>query len=148
LPLLDDLVARYGSRAFLDIELKVPGLESCLLKSISHFPPQRGFVVSSFLPDILLDMRARSGSIPLGIICETRKQLQRWPELPLDYVMVKEPLITRDLIEKVHAAEKRILAWTINRNSSMLRLAKWRIDGIISDQPDLLFNTLRGNQRR
>lgn len=140
-------MARYAARAFLDIELKVGGLESCLLESITRFPPQRGWVVSSFIPEILMELRARSTSIPIGIICETRKQLQRWPELPLDYVMVKESLITRDLIENIHVAGKRIVAWTINRKSSMLCLAQWRIDGIISDRPDLLFATLRGNQR-
>src|ERR1700722_5883250 len=49
LPLLEAVLARYASRAFLDIELKVPGLESYLLREISKFPPQHGYVVSSFL---------------------------------------------------------------------------------------------------
>ena len=87
LALLEDVLARYASRAFLDIELKVPGIESYVLDAISEFPPQRGYVVSSFLPGVLVDIRKRSQSVPLGIICETRKQLSPWRELPVEYVI-------------------------------------------------------------
>src|ERR1700731_4032647 len=36
LPLLEDILERYANRAFLDIELKVPGIESHLLNMISE----------------------------------------------------------------------------------------------------------------
>src|SRR5205823_11235197 len=126
-----------------DIELKVPGLESCVLDAISKHPPQKGFVVSSFLPQALLDFRRSTESVPLGIICEARSQLDRWPELPVDYVMAKEFLVSQDLPRAVHEAGKKLLVWTINRTGSMLRLAEWKVDGIISDKPDLLVSTLR-----
>jgi glycerophosphoryl diester phosphodiesterase len=125
LPLLEDVLARYASRAFLDIELKVPGLESYVLKVISQFQPQRGYVVSSFLPDVLSDLRTRSQSVPLGIICETRKQLSAWRELPGEYVIAHERLLTPALITDAHAAGKKVFAWTVNKKASMIRLAKY-----------------------
>lgn len=143
LPLLEDVLARYASRAFLDIELKVPGLESCMLEAIYRFPPQHGYVISSFLPDVLVDLRMRSQSVPLGIICETRKQLSAWPELPVEYVIVHEGLITHGLIIDLHAAGKKVFGWTINKKASMIRLAKYRVDGIVSDKTELLVATLR-----
>lgn len=143
LPFLDDVLARYRSRAFLDIELKVPDLEGHLVEAISRFPPQRGYVVSSFLPEVLVTLRARSQSIPLGIICETRKQLGAWRELPVEYVIAHEPLITPGLIAAAHAAGKKVFAWTINRKASMLRLANSGVDGIVSDKTELLVATLR-----
>src|SRR6201997_3655259 len=48
LPRLEDVLARYHKRAFLDIELKVAGLESTVAAMVGKFPPQRGFVISSF----------------------------------------------------------------------------------------------------
>src|SRR5689334_16063198 len=54
LPLLEDVLERYAGRAFLDIELKVTGLDSCLLSALSRHPPQQGYVVSSFLSELLL----------------------------------------------------------------------------------------------
>src|SRR5690349_8398107 len=59
LPLLEDVLGQYASRAFLDIELKVPGIEPYVLETISKFPPNRGYVVSSFLPTVLVDLRKR-----------------------------------------------------------------------------------------
>jgi glycerophosphoryl diester phosphodiesterase len=143
LSLLEDVLARYASRAFLDIELKVPGLEPYVLELISGFPPQRGYVVSSFLPDVLIELRKRSQSVPLGIICETRKQLTAWRELPVEYVIVDERLITTALIFDLHAAGKKVFGWTINKKASMIRLANSGLDGIVSDKTELLVATLR-----
>jgi glycerophosphoryl diester phosphodiesterase len=143
LPLLEDVLARYARRAFLDIELKVPGLESHVLEAISRFPPQRGFVISSFLPGVLVDLKARSQSVPLGVICETRQQLHTWRELPVEYVIAHERLITAALIAEVHAAGRKVFGWTINKKASMLRLANSGVDGIVSDKTELLVATLR-----
>jgi glycerophosphoryl diester phosphodiesterase len=145
LPLLEDVLARYPSRAFLDIELKVPGLESYVIDQIAKFPPQRGYVVSSFLPEVLVDLRDRSSSVPMGIICETGKQLSAWREMPVEYVIPHERLITPNLIADVHAAGKKIFAWTINKKASMIRLANMGVDGIVSDKTELLVATLRTN---
>jgi glycerophosphoryl diester phosphodiesterase len=142
LPLREDVLARYASRAFLDIELKVPGLEPYVLELTSEFPPQRGYVISSFLPGVLVDLRRRSQSVPLGIICETRKQLSAWPELPVEYVIAHERLITPALIFDLHAAGKKVFGWTINKKASMIRLANGGIDGIVSDKTKLLVATL------
>jgi glycerophosphoryl diester phosphodiesterase len=138
LALLEDVLVRYASRAFLDIELKVRGIESYVLEAISKFPPQRGYVVSSFLPGVLVDLRTRSQSVPLGIICETRKQLSAWREVPVEYVIAHQRLLTPALIADAHAAGKKVFGWTINKKASMIRLAKCGADGIISDKTELL----------
>jgi glycerophosphoryl diester phosphodiesterase len=143
LPLLEDVLERYARRAFLDIELKVPGIESHLLNAASKFPPQRGYVVSSFLPDVLIDLRSRNQSLPLGIICETHEQLSIWRDLPIQYVIAHERLITPELLRDAHGAGKAVFAWTVNRKASMVRLANNGADGIISDKTDLLVETLR-----
>lgn len=143
LPRLEDVLARYASRAFLDIELKVPGLESYVLELISEFPPQRGYVISSFLPGVLVELRMRSQSVPLGIICETQKQLSAWPQLPVEYVIVYERLITAAFVTDLHAAGKKVFAWTINKKASMVRLDSLGVDGIVSDKTELLVATLR-----
>ena len=37
----------------------------------------------------------------------------------------------------------RIFVWTVNDPEAMLRLAAWGVDGIISDDTELLVRTLR-----
>ncbi len=141
-PLLEDVLARYAAFAFLDIELKVPGLEEDVLEALGECPPRGGFVVSSFLAEVLKTLRARDPRVPLGLICDTRKELVRWPRLPIEYVIPHRKLLTYKLVEEVHAVGKRILVWTVNSKREMLRLAKAGVDGIISDDTRRLSRTL------
>jgi glycerophosphoryl diester phosphodiesterase len=141
LPALADVLKRYAGRAFLDIELKVPGLESEVLVALHEHPPERGYVVSSFLPEVLLALRVRSAEICLGFICDQKKSLNSWQELSIEYLIPKHPLITSQLVRDVHGAGKIMLTWTVNDKKAMQRLADWGVDGIISDDPQLLIKT-------
>jgi glycerophosphoryl diester phosphodiesterase len=42
----------------------------------------------------------------------------------------------------VHCAARKIFVWTVNDKASMLRLADWGVDAILSDKPQLLGKTL------
>jgi len=143
LPRLEDVLSRYAGRAFLNIELKVPGIAQSLIASLASSPPQKGFVISSFLPEVLAEVISMRASAPVGLICEREKELQRWPDLPVQYVIPHHSLVTRELTDHVHAAGKKLLVWTVNREAAMLRFADWKVDGIISDKPELLSDTLR-----
>ncbi len=46
--------------------------------------------------------------------------------------------LSRDAVEHAHALGLRVLPWTVNEDCDMRRLARWRVDGIISDYPDRL----------
>lgn len=143
LPQLEKVIEQYGNRVFLDIELKVRGLEPKVLAALRNYRPQRDHVVSSFIPDVLLELKTRSVAIPLGLICEKPAQLARWLRLPVDYVIAHESLVDEQLIAAVRKAERRLLIWTVNDRRGMLRAAKLGVEGIISDETELLVNTLR-----
>ncbi len=143
LPRLNDVIERYGGRSFLNIELKVRDLESKVLTALGEFPPRRGYVVSSFIPDVVMDLEARNSSVSIGIICETPAQLARWRELPVDYVIPHQSLVDQLLVQDVQHAGLRIFVWTVNDSETMRRLAAWGVDGIISDETKLLVGTLR-----
>lgn len=144
LPKLEDVLVRYHDRAFLDIELKVAGIEQITLDLLRKHLPTRGYVVSSFLPEVLTTAYAEAESASLGLICETKTQLQRWSELPIDYVIPHHKLATPDLISKLQAVGKKILVWTVNQPADMRRFADAKVDGLISDDPGLLHQTLAG----
>jgi len=143
LPILRQVLELYAKKAFLDIELKVPGLESELVLSLRKHRPQRGYVASSFLADVLLALHAQDSSIPLGLISDSRPELDRWQDLPVSYVIPHHSLVTKRLVEQLRSADKTILVWTVNDKTSMLRLAGWGVHGIISDDTQLLARTFR-----
>jgi len=142
LPRLEDVVARYHARAFLDIELKVSGLERSAAAALKEHRPERGFVVSSFLPEVVLAMQAEDAAIPVGLICETRAEFLRWTDLPIKYVIPHHKLVDASLIQEVQRAGKKILVWTVNSRLEMEKLRDWGVDGIISDDTSLLARTL------
>jgi glycerophosphoryl diester phosphodiesterase len=143
LPLLDDVLQQYNQRAFLDIELKVPGLESKLLTSLREYRIEDDYVVSSFLPEVVMELKARSAKIQCGIIYDKREKLADWREINVEYVIPHHSLVTRKLVDAVHNLGRSLLTWTVNDPKAMLRFADWKVDGLISDDTQLLVNTFR-----
>jgi glycerophosphoryl diester phosphodiesterase len=141
LPRLRDVLQRYRD-SFLDIELKVKGLERITLDLFLRHKPRRGFVVSSFIPGVLKALRAGDPTIPLGLICESPTQLRYWSELPIQYVIAQDKLVEPELIRKVKGAGKKVIVWTVNAAEDMQRFAEGGVEGIISDDTNLLCRTL------
>jgi glycerophosphoryl diester phosphodiesterase len=137
LPRLQSVLQCYGGRAFLDIELKVEGLEEAVLRMLADHRPNR-YVVSSFLPQVLADVHQRDEQVPLGLICENARQLAQWPKLPVSFVIPHYKLATKELIEDLREAGKKAIVWTVNREEDVRRLAKWGVHGIVSDEPEML----------
>jgi glycerophosphoryl diester phosphodiesterase len=143
LPTLEDVLRQFASRAFLDIELKVAGLERQTLSELRKHPPQKGYVVSSFLPEVLTAVHDLDRTIPLGLLCETQSQLRGWRQTPAQWVIPQFELADRKLVDIVHAAGKRIMVWTVNRAERMRDFDAWGADAIISDETELLVRSLR-----
>jgi len=141
LPRLRDILQRYRD-SFLDIELKVKGLERITMDLFFRHKPRRGFVVSSFVPGVLKSLHTEDATIPLGVICEFKNQLRLWNELPVQYVIVYQALADAELVRKVKGAGKKIMVWTVNDAADMRRFAEYGVDGIISDDTSLLCQTL------
>jgi glycerophosphoryl diester phosphodiesterase len=141
LPRLRDVLQRYRD-SFLDMELKVKGLERITLDLFLRHKPRRGFVVSSFQPGALKSVHALDATVPLGLICEFTTQLRLWGDLPVQYVIPHHALVDAELIRKIKGAGKKILVWTVNAPAEMRRFADLGVDAIISDDTSLLCRTI------
>jgi glycerophosphoryl diester phosphodiesterase len=146
LPCLEDVLARFGGTAYLDIELKVAGNEETVVAALRANRPALGYIVSSFLPDVLLRLCELDASLPLGFICEQAENAERWKDLPIAAFIPHQSLVSQRLVEEVHARERKLLTWTVNDASDLLRLASWGVDGLISDDPRLLARTFPRQQ--
>jgi len=147
LPRLRDVLQRYRD-SFLDIEVKVKGLERITLDLFLRHKPRRGFVVSSFQPGALKSVHALDATVPLGLICEFTTQLRLWGDLPVQYVIPHHALVDAELIRKIKGAGKKILVWTVNAPADMRRFADLGVDGIISDDTSLLCRTIGAQQSK
>jgi glycerophosphoryl diester phosphodiesterase len=143
LPCLEDVIERYASRAYLYIELKVPGIEDAVIQSLRAYPPQRGYVVASFLPDVIRNLRTNDKHMPLGLIADKARDLSQWKDLPVDYVMPHHSLASQDVVDTLHFAKKQVMVWTVNSERQMLALAQIGVDGIVSDDTQRLSRAFR-----
>jgi glycerophosphoryl diester phosphodiesterase len=141
-PSLEDVLDRYARTAFLNIEVKVRGMEQFVARAVKRVRPKRGYFISSFLPSVVRKLHAIDSTLVLGALAQTRWQLRRWHILPVSYVVPHYRLLSPRLIEKIHAAGKTVITWTVNDPRKMLRAAAMGVDGIISDDTKLLVEML------
>lgn len=143
LPTLEQVLQQFSQLAFLDIELKVTGLERQTLAALTTHPPLKGYVVSSFVPEVLTAVRDLDPSIPLGYLCDTRGKLRGWREFSSEWVIPRYDLASQELIRQIQAAGRKAMLWTVNRGANMVEFASWNVDAIISDETELLVRSLR-----
>jgi glycerophosphoryl diester phosphodiesterase len=145
-PCLEDVLDRYRQQ-FLNIEVKVRGIEPIIVHAVRCARP-RHYFISSFLPSVVRRLHALDGSLVLGTLAQTRWQLRRWRTLPVSYVVPHYRLLTPGLVERIHAADKKIVTWTVNNPRHMLHAAELGVDAIISDDTKLLVETLGSSDPR
>jgi glycerophosphoryl diester phosphodiesterase len=151
-PTLEQVLRQFAHRAFLDIELKVAGLETILIAALQASPPQKGYAVSSFLPEVLKTVHDLDGSVPLGFLSEPGGDFS--PDSPtgtllasfnnsVAWMIPRIDLVDQVAVERFRRDGKRIMVWTVNSAEEMRCLAGWGIDAIISDDTDLLVRSFR-----
>ena len=135
---LEDVRTRFGGNAYLDIELKVGGQEETIVAAIKAHRPMHGFVVSSFLPEVLRRLHELDPSLPLGFVCKDAEAARQWTKLPISIFIPHYKLVSQAVVDEVHAAGLKLFAWTVNHRRDLVRLGNWGVDGLISDDPRLL----------
>jgi glycerophosphoryl diester phosphodiesterase len=140
-PCLEDVLAGFMSRAFLDIELKVPGLEGAIVDLLRRYPPRRGYYVSSFLPEVVEALYRLDHTLKLGLICSSRTQCAGWTSLALRALFLERSLCSAAVVSALHTASKEVFVWTVNRENEMRAFGDLGVDGIISDDTALLVKT-------
>jgi glycerophosphoryl diester phosphodiesterase len=132
---LEEVLARYRHVAWMDIELKVRGVEAQVAELVRRLRPERGFVLSSFRRPVLLELHRIDPTLPLGFIFDRMPQARVWNDLPVQYVKPSARLVTAALVEGFHAQGMKVLTWTVNSAVDMRRLAEAGVDGMIGDDP-------------
>ncbi len=117
-------------------------------------------VVGSFNPLSLARVRSRC-SAPLSLIYPSsgttvRERLMRRPwassVLSLYALHPSVSVVTAETVRKAHLRGLAVNVWTVNDEAKMRELASWRVNGMITDRPDIAMNVvleldaLKGNQ--
>jgi glycerophosphoryl diester phosphodiesterase len=132
------VLIRYRQVAWIDIELKVRGLEAHVVELVRRYRPERGFVLSSFRRNVLLELHRLDPTLPLGFIFDRIPRPKIWQSLPVQYMKPSARLVSRARVQQFHDAGMKVLTWTVNHAATMRRVAEASVDGVIGDDPQTL----------
>jgi glycerophosphoryl diester phosphodiesterase len=139
LPTLDDVCALVGSRAYLYVEIKSPGLEEAVPAVLARHPTVRA-AVHSFDHRVPASIARAHPSIATGVLLSSYLVD---PVAPVRAVGARdlwmgEALIDEALVAQLHGAGCRVIAWTVDDTTRAGALARLGIDGLCTNRPALL----------
>nr|WP_281378788.1 glycerophosphodiester phosphodiesterase family protein [Paenibacillus phyllosphaerae] len=152
IPLLREVLARYAGRIGILIELKspaqYPGLEEKLAELIEE--TVQGQPSDSSATPIMVQ------SFDLGSIQRLAKRLPDIPRAALigtgdqplltdtqlsdiaayaDYINYNYEFLDWELVDRIHAYDRKVMAWTLRDSQDSERISRIGVDGIITDYP-------------
>jgi glycerophosphoryl diester phosphodiesterase len=126
----------------LDVWVEVKGLEeyydALLLRALAEGPEPDRYAVHSFDHRLVRRLGQRQPSLRLGVLLVGRL-VDPVPALEAagaSTLWQSAEWVDRSLVDAVHAAGRRVIAWTANDDADIARLVGIGVDGICSDRPE------------
>lgn len=135
-PTLEEVYSVVKGRCGLMVELKEKKGNEPVLDLIASAKDVPVYLVS-FHPEAVRDM---SGS---GEHCETGLILSRMDETSLEGAVVigasmilsKFSLLSSAVVKEAHERGLRVIPWTLNRKSEVVKAIRQNVDGVVTDDP-------------
>ena len=143
IPLLSDVFDVVNKKAVIDIDIKDADATKAVAELINYYVKSKqwtydNFVVSSFDREIIRKFHELCPHVKTGVIFEE----------PIDYITIVQKVyahyaiidykfITQKLINDAHAKGIIMWAYTVNDKHIMKKLMNVKIDGIITDFPNI-----------
>jgi glycerophosphoryl diester phosphodiesterase len=149
IPTLEEILRGFGDRIPMFIEIKARGFEVEVVSALKKFKPAFPPMISSFLPWIVGRIKALDENLDTGLIFGrertyrlglfTRPVLRRMiKSLAINSIHLEESQVNPRLVGRLVDNGLKIFVWTVDNEDSMRKLIYNRVNGIITNKPDLL----------
>jgi glycerophosphoryl diester phosphodiesterase len=152
IPILAQVLHELGPRLTLNIELKTgalfsDGLEAEVVRLVEDSNLVHQVIISSFNPLALWRVRRLNRFVSTGLLYapdQPRYLRDRWlgPLVRPNALHPRWDMLDQESVAAVRRQGLKVTPWTCNDADTMLRLAGWGVDAIITDRPDLLYDLL------
>ena len=139
IPLLEEaLGVLAGLYAFIEVKAMGASAEASFFRTLDHAPEPARCAVHSFDHSLIARAARQRPDFRYGILCE---RAPASPAETLTAVRATDLWQRRDgvldaLVNEVHEAGGRVIAWTVNRDADLLHLMRLGVDGLCTDHPD------------
>ena len=145
IPTLEEVLESIDRQCLINIELKGKNTAVNVCKIIEYYIQHKGwvyedFLISSFQHHELELVYKTNKLLRLGVLTkasvvdaiEFAKTIKAYALHP------NVALITRDNVKFAHNEGYKVIAWTVNDETTINRMKSYGVDGIISDNPEKL----------
>lgn len=126
----------------LEVWVEVKGMEeyfdAVLLRALAEGPEPERYGIHSFDHRVIRRLGERDGAFRRGVLLEARL-IDPLPVLAAAGASVlwqAQAYVDRALVEELHRAGRRVIAWTANSEADITRLVACGVDGICTDYPE------------
>jgi glycerophosphoryl diester phosphodiesterase len=143
IPLLDEVLDAVTGHAILFIETKVTGIEFPLIRAIRRSDAESA--VHSFHHDTIRNLKLTMPSLRAGILTSGAAggAIRAARETGADDVWHATKDVDQSLVKECHRLGKQVIAWTANSAAESRRLETLGVDGICTDDLNLLSALVR-----
>ncbi|GMV08293.1 MAG: glycerophosphoryl diester phosphodiesterase [Gemmatimonadota bacterium] len=143
-PTLEETLALVAGRATVYVEIKAAGIESLVVDCLRRYGGS--CAVHSFDHRVSSRVHELNPALPTGVLSAS---YLLEPERALRVAGGRDfwqwwEMIDAPLVERVHHAGGRVVAWTVNAPEHVVRLEALGVDAICTDVPDQMARIVRG----
>lgn len=149
IPTLDEVLAAYGGRIKILVELKspelYPGIEEKVVEALKKHhlvnPGSDDIIIQSFNHASVMKSKQLLPEIPHGVLVGkdwknvSDRQLEEFASYA-DYFHPNLNIVTSELVDRVHQTGMTINPYTITKKSEAKKLYDLGVDGLITDYPE------------
>jgi glycerophosphoryl diester phosphodiesterase len=145
IPTLEEVIRLVKGRMKLNIEVKIsenePGIAQRVVNIVRSEDFSQNCMITSFDMETVKTFKAIAPDLKTGFIFDKEYRSDVF-EGTWDVLSCNHELVNAGFVKLAKESGKKIYVWTVNEREEMLRLIGLRVDGIITDMPDLLKSVL------
>ncbi|MBD3922001.1 glycerophosphodiester phosphodiesterase [Paenibacillus sp. PR3] len=135
---LDEVLDVAQGQVKVLIDLKPTGPSGPLVQEVVRlvhdYEMEQDVYIQSFDSSTLRQIRQLAPEIRIGQIMYFA--VGNLSSLDVDFYTVEQVMVTKQLVDRAHAAGREVWVWTVNGRHNLKEMLKFKIDGVITDTPE------------
>ena len=144
IPTLTDVIKLVSGKAGLNLEIKSEGAGLATAEYLASSDYHGYVLVSSFHEDEVRSVRKMMPRVPTSLIFDVFSVLDvpSYADEGFKVISLRKNTVSVDLIDACHERGIEVYVWTVDDEEEMRRLISWGVDGIYSNRPGVLKETV------
>jgi glycerophosphoryl diester phosphodiesterase len=136
-----------GLDVWVEVKTLPASFDDPLLETLDRGPTSKRYAVHSFDHRIVARLGQKRPSLSRGVLLASYllDPVAVLKSAGADVLWQEAHLIDQDLVQLMHRARCRLIAWTANTEEEISRLATLGVDGICGNFPDLIHAVVTGD---